>query len=82
MMRINFILKASDFSFSELVKWILSVCLKTLTLHSLIVELNGFHDEIRLNKLKELNILAKKATDLKEVTVIDFRIMTTLLFFS
>jgi hypothetical protein len=85
MININLVFKASDFPISALVKWILSVSLNihTLRLHSKFVELNGLHNEIvRLKKLKELEVSAYKASDLKEVTLIAFRITTTLLISS
>jgi hypothetical protein len=86
MININLIFKASYFPISALVKWTLSACLNihTLSLYSIFVELNGFalHNEIaRFKKLKEVNISAYEASQLKEVTLIDFRIMTTLLIF-
>ena len=41
---------------------------------------NGLHNEIgRLKKLKKLNASAYKASDLKEVTLVDYRILATLL---
>ena len=79
---ISFILKASDFPISALIKWILSTSLSihTLRLYSKFVELNGLHNEIaRLKKLKELMISAYKASDLKEVSFIALSITTTLL---
>jgi hypothetical protein len=82
MMNINFILKVSDFSVSALVRWIFSVCINihTLTLEVQLEKSNGFSNEIaRLKKLKKLDVSAHKASDLKEVTLIAFRITTTLL---
>jgi hypothetical protein len=84
MININFILKASDFLFSisALVKWILSV---SLNVHTLRLEVQsempkGFYNEIApLKKLKKLKVKADKASELKEVTLIAIRIMTTLL---
>jgi hypothetical protein len=84
IININLILKATDFSISALVKWVLSACLNihTLRLYSKFVKLNGFHDEIaRLQKLKELHISPFEASELKLVTFIDFRIRTKLLIF-
>jgi hypothetical protein len=79
MININFILKTSDFSISVIVKWILPVCsnIHTLRLSGISI---GCHDEIaRLEKLKKLEVWAKKANDLNKVTLITSRIMTTLL---
>jgi hypothetical protein len=76
-------LKSHEFSISGLAKWILSVC---LNIHTLKVEIfileqpNDLHNEIgRLKKLKKLKFSAYKASDLKEVRLIDLIIMTTLL---
>ena len=82
MMKINYNLKSDDYSISEIVKWILSVC---LNIHTLTLSLNressdNFCNEIvRLTKLKKLDVLAVDASDLKAVTSIASRIMTTLL---
>jgi hypothetical protein len=75
-----FILKSPDFSVSVLVEWIISVC---LNIHTLKIEFpqhpNSFHNKIaRLEKLKKLDVMADRANELKEVTFIAFRIMTTL----
>jgi hypothetical protein len=68
-------LKASDFSISALIKWILSVSLNihTLRLYGKLEKLNDLHNEIaRLKKLKELYISPFEASDVKEVTLIAF----------
>jgi hypothetical protein len=82
MMKINFISKVHDFSISALVEWILSDCLNLdfLELGLISKKASSFLNEIvRLKKLKELNISAYEASELKEVTLIAFRITTTLL---
>ena len=79
MMKINFILKASNYSISALVRWILSVCLNIHLLQLSITpqKPSSFLNEIvRLKKLKDLVVSADEASDLKEVTLIGFRIMT------
>jgi hypothetical protein len=73
-------LKSHEFSISAFAKWILSGC---VNIHTLKVESpkqsNGLHNEIaRLKKLKKIEIEAN-ASDLKEVTLIASRILTTLL---
>ena len=71
-----------DISIPALAQWILSVCLNihTLTLTINWMTSNSFHEEIvRLKKLKELNVTTDDAIDLEEVTLIAFRITTTLL---
>jgi hypothetical protein len=81
MININLILKSHDFSFSALAKWILSFCLNihTLTLSLNWETSNSFLSEIAcLKKLKKLDVMADSASDLKEVTLIAFLIMTTL----
>jgi hypothetical protein len=87
MININFILQASDFSISALVKWILSACLNihTLRLQSTDDEegLNSFLNEIGfLEKLRELKVNVSSSSALKKVTIIASRTMTTLLTFS
>jgi hypothetical protein len=85
MMKINFILKASDLSFSALAKWILSFCLNIhdLSLNIQLKKLNCLHNEIaRLKKLKKLDVKADGASDLTEVTSIALSITTTLLIYS
>ncbi len=73
IMKINFILKASDFSISALVKWILAAC---LNIHTLSLCLNwetpnSFRDEIvRLKKLKKLDVTTDEASNLELVTLI------------
>jgi hypothetical protein len=81
IMQINLNSKVHDLSISELVKWILSVCLNIQTLQiDFPQNPNSFSNEIaRLKKLKKLNLTALKASDLKEVTLIALRIKTTLL---
>ena len=81
MMTINFILKSHDFSISVFSKWILSAC---VNIHDLQIKLpkqpNDFHIDIgRLKKLKELDVSADKASELKEVTLIASNIMPTLI---
>jgi hypothetical protein len=81
MIKIYFIFKSHDLSISALVGWIFSAC---FNIHSLKLELPKqpieFHNQIaRLKKLKELDVSADDASELKEVTLIAFRIMTTLL---
>ena len=82
MINVNFILKASNLSISALAKWILSVCLNIhiLRLNIQSKKLNCLHNEIgRLKNVKLLDVQAEGASDLKEVTLIAFRITTTLL---
>jgi hypothetical protein len=82
MMKINFIAKVHVLSIPALAKWILPVCLNihTLTLYMDWETSNSIHDEIaRLKKLKKLDVTVDKASKLKEVRLIAFRIMTTLL---
>jgi hypothetical protein len=83
MMKINFISQEHDFSISVLVKWILSVCLSIHTMEVRFLEqTNGFHNEMgRLKKLTKLKVMAYESSDLKEVTLVVFRIMTTLFRF-
>jgi hypothetical protein len=70
MMKINFILKAHDFSISVVVKWILSACLNIRTLMLSDIP-HSFRNEIaRLKKLKELQLSADSARALKLVTLI------------
>ena len=80
-MTINLILKSQEFSVSVIGEWILPVC---SNIHTMEVEFpkqsNGLQNEIgRLKKLKGLEVLADKASDLIEVRLIAFFIMTTLL---
>jgi hypothetical protein len=82
MISINFILKAIYFPISALVKWILSVSLnvQTLSLKNVKRTLNSLYHEIGcLEKLKELKVMAQSSSDLKEVTIVASRIITTLL---
>jgi hypothetical protein len=81
MIKNNFVFKSHDFSISALVQWIFSVCLNIHTLQIDFHELpNGLHKEIaRLKKLKKLDVTAKEASELKEVTLIALGITTTLL---
>jgi hypothetical protein len=81
MMKINYNLKSNDYSISVLVKWILSVCLNMYYLQIEILDQSDcLHNELaRLTKLKELDLKATDASKLKEVTLIAFRITTTLL---
>ncbi len=82
MMKVNFILKAHDFSISVLVKWILSTCLNIHTLKLSDIP-HSFRNELaRLKKLKELKAFADSARALKLVTLIPLGIMTTLLISS
>jgi hypothetical protein len=81
LMKIYLILKWHDLSISALIAWILSAC---FNIHTLKLELPKqpieLHNQIaRLKKLKELDVSADDASELKEVTLIAFRIMTTLL---
>jgi len=70
MMKINFILKAHDFSISVVVKLILSACLNIRTLMLSDIP-HSFRNEIaRLKKLKELQLSADSARALKLVTLI------------
>ena len=77
----NFILKSHDFPISEIVEWILPVCLNIHTLKIGFHKLpNDMHNDIAsLKKLKKLDVSVDEASDLKEVTLIAFRIMTMLL---
>ena len=78
MVKITFVLKSYDFSFSALAKWILSVCLNIHTFHQ--IQSNGLHNEIaRLKELKKLVVRTITASELKEVTLIASNIKTTLL---
>jgi hypothetical protein len=75
MKKIYFTLKSHDFSISVLARWILSVC---LNIHTMRVEFpiqpNGFtKNEIgSLKKLKQLDVSANEASDLKEVRLVAF----------
>jgi len=80
MININFILKASDFPISALVKWILSVSLnvhslrlgiKAEKLNSLLIELGC------LKKLKKLTVWGDSSSAVIEVTIVISKIMTT-----
>jgi hypothetical protein len=85
MMKINFILKSHIFPISEIVEWILSVCLNihTLTLPINWETPNSLHNEIaRLKKLKKLDVTVDEASELKEVTLTGFRITKMLLTIS
>ena len=85
VVKINLIIKSYDFPISALVDWILSICLNihTLRLPMSYRKPNTFHNGIaRLNKLKELEVTGKSASELKEVTLIAFRITITLLISS
>jgi hypothetical protein len=85
MININFFLKAHDFSVPVLAKWILSECINihTLKMSRISKIVNCCHNEIaRLKKLKKIEVWVDEASDLKEVTLIGFRIATTLFTFS
>ena len=85
MMKINLISKLHDFSILVLAQLILTVCsnIHTLTLTVKWETSNDFHNEIaRLKKLKNLEVTADRARDLKRVTLIAFKIFPTLLISS
>ena len=85
MMEINLISKLHDFSILVLAQLILTVCsnIHTLTLTVKWETSNDFHNEIaRLKKLKNLEVTADRARDLKRVTLIAFKIFPTLLISS
>jgi hypothetical protein len=75
MKKVYFTLKSHEFSISVLVEWILPFC---LNIHDLQVQLsiqpNGFtKNEIgSLKKLKQLDVSANEASDLKEVRLVAF----------
>jgi hypothetical protein len=80
IMKINFILKSHYFSIPALVEWIISASLNIHTLQIGFPQPNGFHNKIaRLKKLKKLDVLAGRASDPKEVTLIASNFTTTLL---
>ena len=84
-MEINLISKLHDFSILVLAQLILTVCsnIHTLTLTVKWETSNDFHNEIaRLKKLKNLEVTADRARDLKRVTLIAFKIFPTLLISS
>ena len=69
MIKINFIFNVHNFSISAIVKWILSACLNIRSLSGMLDKTNVFLNEIaRLKKLKEIKVMAGKASELKEVT--------------